>query len=140
MVVQALWMVAAVTFVHATQVASTLPAPAGAGVRVGVAMAGLLVAAASIYVFPLMVGYHVSVGRLLRLSALFAIGRPGTTVRSLSVVIVAGALSYLFPAAPLLLTAVVASKLYGWCEPAITTAVTPRVPDGRLSRAGAVVS
>ncbi|RIQ11340.1 hypothetical protein DY240_29025 [Jiangella rhizosphaerae] len=103
-------------------------------------MAGLLVAAASIYVFPLMVGYHVSVGRLLRLSALFAIGRPGTTVRSLSVVIVAGALSYLFPAAPLLLTAVVASKLYGWCEPAITTAVTPRVPDGRLSRAGAVVS
>ena len=134
--VQVIWMVAAVAFVQAAQIASTLPATAGAVVRSTSVLAGLLTMAASIYAFPLMVGYHLDIGRLLRLSALFAIGRPGITARCLAVVLVAGLLTYLVPAVPLLVTALVASIVYSWCEPAIVAAAAPEATQNRMGMAG----
>lgn len=98
-----------------TVLAPQFPAPARIALLAVAGVAGVLVAAALVYAFPLMAGYRLRLAAILRLSVLLAIGRPATTIRCLALGVLAGALTVVFPAAPLLVSGVVAATTHRWC-------------------------
>jgi uncharacterized membrane protein YesL len=120
LIVQLIWMLAGVGIVADLQIDEMLPEPIGVGLRTAAVVVALLIVATSVYVFPLMVGYDLPTGQLLRLAVLFALGRPLTTLCCLVVVATAFVLTYLVPIMPLLLSGLVASTIYARCDRVIS--------------------
>ncbi|TWD84516.1 putative membrane protein YesL [Kribbella amoyensis] len=83
----------------------------------GTVVAAILVAVIASYAFTLMVGYDMSLPRILAASVRLAIGSPAATAKTLALLTLTAALTFVFPAAPLLMTAVVASSIQRWCRP-----------------------
>ncbi|MGW7683972.1 DUF624 domain-containing protein [Kribbella sp. NPDC054772] len=83
----------------------------------GTVVAAVLVAPIASYAFTLMVGYNMSLPRILVASVRLAVGSPLATVKTLALLALATGLTFVFPAAPLLLMAVVVSSIQRWCQP-----------------------
>ena len=98
------------------QVASALPPAFRMSLQLVTLCCGPVVLAAAAYVFPLMVTYRMGAASLLRWSVLLGLGGPGTTLRCIALAVVAVALTYVFPLAPLLCVGVIANQIYRWCR------------------------
>lgn len=83
----------------------------------GTIVAAVLVAAIASYAFTLMVGYTMTLPGILKASVQLAIGSPAATLKTLALLALATGLTVVFPAAPLLMTAVVVSSIQRWCRP-----------------------
>lgn len=93
-------------------IAGALVEPFGSALAVSAAIGGVVVLAAAVYAFPLMVTYTMPWARLIRVSVMFAVGRPATTLTCLAVIVAAAAVTYVFPLAPLLAASLVAIAVH----------------------------
>jgi len=83
----------------------------------GTVVAAALVAVIAAYAFTLMVGYEMSLPPLLKASVQLAVGKPAATAKTLGLLGFVAALTVVFPAAPLLVTALLVSSVQRWCAP-----------------------
>lgn len=93
-------------------IAGALAPPIASTLGVLAAVAGIVVVATSVYLFPLMVTYDLPLRRLVPSALMFAIGKPATTLAGLVVVAAACAVTYVFPLTPMLAGSLVAGAVY----------------------------
>lgn len=102
------------------QLAASLPPVLALLLQFLSGVAAMIIVSATAYAFPLMVGYRMPFGRLIKTSVLLAVGSLGTTAKCLGLLAGALLLTYLFPIAPLLIAGPVATALYGWVDRTVT--------------------
>lgn len=102
------------------QLASALPPVPALLLQVLSGAAAMIFVSSAAYAFPLMVGYRMPFGRLIKTAVLLAAGSLGTTAKCLGLLSGALLLTYLFPLAPLLIAGPVATALYGWIDRTVT--------------------
>lgn len=117
--VEAIALAAITGGVGSMRIAELLPPPLGVATQAAALLAGTVLMAGLIFAFPIMVGYRMSLARLLRAAVLIALGRPLTTLACAGLLAGAFFVSYVFPLAPLLLGGLTAGAVYGWCSRAI---------------------
>lgn len=105
-------------------IAGALAPPIASSLGLIAVIAGVVVAATAVYLFPLMVTYDLPLRRLVRLALMFAIGKPATTLACLAVIGAGCALTYVFPLAPALAGSLVAGAVYRWSMRAVATTTT----------------
>lgn len=110
-------------------IAGALAPPIASTLGAIAAVAGVVIVATSVYLFPLMVTYDLPLRRLVRSALMFAIGKPATTLACLAVIAAAGAATYVFPLTPVLAGSLVAGVVYRWSMRAVAaTTVRSGVP------------
>lgn len=116
MALQLIWGAVLLGVLANLQLADTLPALVATALLIGCWVAFGVVAAATMFLFPLMVHYQTSWRQLIKWSVLLAIGRPATTLRCGLVVFVVVAVSTMFIAFPLLAASATATAVYRCCQ------------------------
>lgn len=109
-------------------IAGALAPLAASTLGVVAAVAGVLVVATAVYLFPLMVTYDLPLDRLVRSALMFAIGKPATTLACVAVVAAGCAATYVFPLTPVLAGSLVAAVVYRWSMRAVATTMRSEVP------------
>ena len=97
--------------------------------RIAVAVvAGTVLAATTMFVFPLMVSHRIRLVELLKLSVMLGIGRPLTALRCLALVALAIAFTAAFPPSLILGSALTAVAWHWSCRPAMAQVVRSSEP------------
>lgn len=78
--------------------------------------AALVLAAITLFIFPLMVNFRITTVGLMRTALLIAIARPLTTLRCLAPIAALALLSLLLPVVPLIAAGLAASTIYRPCQ------------------------
>ena len=126
--VQAMWSVLAFGLLADISLARTLaPLPQAMLVAVAV-VAGTVLAATTMFVFPLMVSHRIRLVELLKLSVMLGIGRPLTALRCLALVALAIAFTAAFPPSLILGSALTAVAWHWSCRPAMAQVVRSSEP------------
>lgn len=116
MALQLIWSAVLFGVFANLQLADAQPPLLATASLVGCWVAVGVVAAATMFAFPLMVHYQTSWRQLIKWSVLLGIGRPLTTLSCVSVVFVITAISTVFMALPLLAASATATVLYRFCQ------------------------
>lgn len=130
---QVIWTLAALGLMANSRLVGMVPAVPRSILQGLLVIVALVLAAASVYVFPLMVHYRTSWTTVLRLSLLLAIGKPATTLRCLAVVAPVVAVSVVFPPLPLLVAGLIAVVVYRWCQVALDGIVVVPGPTAKVN-------
>ena len=116
MLIGVLWALFGVALVLDFSVAGRLPSGAEVVLKSLLSLATILFAAASAYLFPMMVHYEMSWRNLLKNSLLLAVGRLPTTLACLLFVAVMAVLTVILPILILITGSVTAYVVYGLCD------------------------
>lgn len=88
--------------------------------------ASILVAVASIYIFPLMVHYQITTLNMVRLALMLGLGRPATTVLCFLAIALAAFLAILIPPATFISAALAAVAINQHCQVVFAQVASPK--------------